>query len=162
MRSWDCSLQSSFSMEFSSRVFEREMSIEKILKKIIDDAQSEADKILHESEIKADEIKEKAHEEAVNLAEALIKEEERKGQLEASRLITQARLERRISILSRKKELIHEVLEKAFQKGDLGKEGLKRKVILKDGEKEEPYDEERLKDELRLKLENEIIEALKI
>lgn len=138
------------------------MSLEKILKKIIDDAQSEADKVLKESKNKADEIKEKGREEATNLAEALIKEEERKGELEASRLITQARLERRISILSRKKELIDGVLEKAFKKGGLGKEGLKRKVILKDGEKEEPYDEERLKDELRLRLENEIIEALKI
>jgi len=138
------------------------MSLEKILKKIIDDAQSEADKIILESEMKAGEIKEKAREEATNLAEALIKEEERKSQLEASRLITQARLERRISILSRKRELVDEVLEKAFQKGGLRKEGLKRKVILKDGEKEEPYDEKRLKEELRLKLENEIIEVLKI
>lgn len=138
------------------------MSLEKILKKIIDDAQSEADKIILESEGKAEEIKEKAHEEALNLAEALMKEEERKAQLEASRLITQARLEKRISILSRKKELIDEVLEKAFQKRELGKEGLKRKIILKDGEKEEPYDEQRLKGEFRSKLENEIIEALKI
>ena len=138
------------------------MSLEKILKKIIDDARSEADKIILESEMKAGEIKEKAREEATNLAEALIKEEKRKGQLEASRLITQARLERRISILSRKKELVDEVLEKAFQKGGLGKEGLKRKIILKDGEKEESYDEKRLKEELRLKLENEIIESLKI
>lgn len=138
------------------------MSLEKILKKIIDDAQSEVDKIILESEGKAEEIKEKAHEEALNLAEALMKEEERKAQLEASRLITQARLEKRISILSRKKELIDEVLEKAFQKRELGKERLKRKIILKDGEKEEPYDEQRLKEELRSKLENEIIEALKI
>jgi vacuolar-type H+-ATPase subunit H len=138
------------------------MSLEKILKKIIEDAQSEADKIILESEKKAGEIKEKARQEAANLAEALIKEEERKGRLEASRLVTQARLERKISILSRKKELIDHVLEKAFQKGVLGKEGLKRKIIMKDGEREEPYDEKRLKEELRLKLENEIIEALKI
>lgn len=138
------------------------MSLEKILKKIIGDAQSEADKIILEGEMKAGEIKEKAREEATNLAEALIKEEERKGRLEASRLITQAHLERRISILSCKRELIDEVLEKAFQKGGLRKEGLKRMIILKDGEKEEPYDEKRLKEELRLKLENEIIEVLKI
>ncbi|UCC38409.1 MAG: hypothetical protein JSV96_11275 [Candidatus Aminicenantes bacterium] len=138
------------------------MSLEKILKKIIDDAQSEADQILHESEKKAEEIGEKAREEAENLAEALIKEGERKGQLEASRLITQARLERRISILSCKKRLIDEVLEKAFQKGGLEKKELKRKIIMKDREKEEPYDEKRLKEELRQKLENEIIGILKI
>lgn len=138
------------------------MSLEKILKKIIDDAQSEADKVILESQKKAEEIKEKARQEASDLAEALVKEEERQGNLEANRLITQARLEKKISILSRKKELIDEVLEKAFQEGALEKEALKRKVIMKDGERIEPYDEERLKGELRLKLENEIIKALKI
>ena len=138
------------------------MSLEKILKKIIDDAQVEADKIILESKKKAAEIKEKARKEASDLAEALVKEAERQGHLEASRIITQARLEKKINTLSRKKELIEEVLEKAFQRGAKGKEGLKRKIIMKEGESEEPYDEEKLKEELRSKLENEILEALKI
>jgi len=138
------------------------MSLEKILEKILDDARAEADKIILESQKKAAEIKEKADRAAVELADALLKEAEKKGHLEASRLLTQARLEKKINILSCKKELIDEVLERAFQRGSLGKEGLKRKIIMKDGEKEEPYDEEKLKEELRSKLENEILEALKI
>lgn len=138
------------------------MSLEKILKKIIDDAQVEADKIILESQKKAEEIKEKGRKKASDLAEALVKEAERQGHLEASRIITKARLEKKINTLSRKKELIEEVLEKAFQRGAKGKERLKRKIIMKEGESEEPYDEEKLKEELRSKLENEILEALKI
>jgi vacuolar-type H+-ATPase subunit E/Vma4 len=103
------------------------MSLEKILEKIIDDAQAEADKIILESKKKAAENKEKARKEASDLAEALVKE-----------------------------------AEKAFQRGAKGKERLKRKIIMKEGESEEPYDEEKLKEELRSRLENEILEALKI
>lgn len=138
------------------------MSLEKILEKIIDDAQTEAGKIILESQKKAAEIKEKAQNEASDLAEVLVKEAERQGQLEASRIVTQARLEKKINMLSRKKELIEEVLEKAFQKGAKGKTGLKKKIIMKEGESEEPYDEEKLKEEIRSKLESEILEALKI
>jgi len=138
------------------------MSLEKILYKIIDDANVEAEKILVESREKAEKIKEEAEKKASELAGALIEEEERQGQLEASRLITQARLETKINILSLKKELIQEVMEKAFQKKIIGKEGLKKTIITKEGEREESFDEDRLKEELRSKLENEIIEVLGI
>lgn len=138
------------------------MSLEKILKRITDDAQAEADKIILENRRKAKEIKESARKEASKLAEELVREAERKARLEASRLVTQARLEKKINILSEQKDLIEEVLGKAFQKSIEGAKGLKRRIILKQGEREEPYDEERLKEELRSKLENEIIEALKI
>ena len=138
------------------------MSLEKILKRITDDARAEADKIILENKRKAKEIKENAREEASKLAEELVKEAERKARLEASRLVTQARLEKKINILSEQKDLIEEVLGKAFQKSIKSAKGLKRKIILKKGEREEPYDEERLKEELRSKLENEIMEALKI
>jgi vacuolar-type H+-ATPase subunit E/Vma4 len=138
------------------------MSLEKILKRITDDARAEADKIILENKRKAKEIKENAREEASKLAEELVKEAERKARLEASRLVTQSRLEKKINILAEQKDLIEEVLGKAFQKSIKSAKGLKRKIILKQGEREEPYDEERLKEELRSKLENEIIEALKI
>ncbi len=138
------------------------MSLEQILKRIVDDAQAEADKIVHESQEKAAEIKAKAEQEASGLAEAIVKEVENQGGLETSRIITQARLEVKIRILSQKKELIQEVLDKAFQKQDLQKKGLKRKIITKEGEIEEPVEEERLREELRSKLENEIVEVLGI
>ena len=96
------------------------------------------------------------------MAAALREETERKVRLEASRIITQARLEKRIKILSWKKELIDEILEKALQKADLGEEKLKKKIILKDGEREEFYHKDRLLEEIRPKLENYILKILKI
>jgi vacuolar-type H+-ATPase subunit H len=138
------------------------MSLDKILKKIIDEAQVEADRIILESQSKADVIKENARREASEMGKALEKEAERQGRLESSRIITQARLEGKLEILSLKKELIEEVLNLAFQKSAFKKRRLKRTIILKEGEKEEPYDEARFKEELRSRLENEIIEALKI
>lgn len=138
------------------------MSLEKILKKIVDDGQAEADRIILENQKKAEEIKENARKETLELAEALLKEAEQQGNLEANRLITHARLEKRINILSRKKELIDEVLEKAFVKESLGKKSLKRKIILKDSEIEELFDEKKLKEELRHGLESFIAKVLKI
>lgn len=138
------------------------MSLEKIVKKIGDDAQAEAARITLESQKKAEEIKEVAKKEASELAQALVREVERQANLEASRIITQARLEKRIKILSCKKELINEVLERAFQKEGIGKKELRRKIILKEGEKEESFGEGKLKAELYPKLENYIAQLLKI
>lgn len=138
------------------------MSLEKILDKILEEARSEAEQILRESRQKAEEITQNARKEGEMQANAILDQAERQGNLEASRLVTQARLEKRIKILSSKKDLIDEVLDKAFQKqkGDII--GLKRKIILKDGELEEFVDQEKLKQELRPKLEKDIAEVLKI
>ena len=138
------------------------MSLEKILDKILEEAQSEAEKIILESRQKAEEIKQNARKQGEVQAAALIEQAERQGNLEASRLVTQASLEKRIKVLSCKKDLIDEVLEKAFQKHKGEKTELKRKIILKDGELEELVDHDKLKQELRPKLEKDIVEALKI
>lgn len=138
------------------------MSLEKIVERILADAQAEADRIIKESRLKADEIREKARKQGEEHAQALIEEVERQGKLEANRLLTQARLEKRIKILTCKKELIDEVLDKAFQKERFEEKGLKQKIIMKDGEKEVFFDQEKLKQELRPRLENLIVEVLKI
>jgi len=138
------------------------MSLEKILNTIIEDAQAEAVAIVKESQSKAEEIKETAHKEALELAEALHADEERQGRLEASRLITQARLEGRIDILSNKKEIIEDVLAKALDKERSSIEKLKRQIIMKEGEREEAFDESRLLDEIRPQLEKFINDALKL
>lgn len=138
------------------------MSLEKIIEKILDDARSEAQVIVEESKVKAEEIKVAARHEAQDQAERLITEYQKQGKLEASRIVTQARLERQISSLACKKELIAEVIDKAFQKEKISKEMLKRKVVLKDGEKEEYFSEENLKDELKPQLEGYIAEMLKL
>lgn len=138
------------------------MSLEKILQRIEEDAQAEAKRIILENEKKAKQIKEDARKEASELAKALLKEAEREAQLEASRLITQARLEKKINLLARKKELIEVVIERAFREEGLEKKGLKKRIILKEGEREETFDQEKLKEELRPVLENYIVEILKI
>lgn len=138
------------------------MSLEKILNTIIEDAQAEAVAIVKESQSKAEEIKETARKEALELAEALHADEERQGRLEASRLITQARLEGRIDILSNKKEIIEDVLAKALDKERSSIEKLKRQIIMKEGEREEAFDESRLLDEIRPQLEKFINDALKL
>lgn len=138
------------------------MSLEKILDKILEEAQGEAEKIILESRQKAEEIKQNACKQGEMQATDLIEQTERQGNLEASRLVTQARLEKRIKVLSCKKDLIDEVLDKAFKKQKGDKIGLKRKIIRKDGEFEEFVDQEKLKQELRPKLEKDIAEVLKI
>ena len=138
------------------------MSLEKIIEKIIDDARSEAQVIIEESKARAEEIKSAAIKEAQEQIECLIAEYQKQGQLEASRIVTQARLERQISSLARKKELIAEVIDKAFQQEKISKELLKKKIVLKDGEKEEYFSEENLKDELKPQLESYIAEVLKL
>jgi len=138
------------------------MSLEKILEKIIDDARAEADNVISENKKKAEEIIEAAKNEASDLGVSVIEETERKALLEASRLVTQARLEKRISILSQKKKIIDEILKKALQKADFGRKELKKEIVLKDGVREESYGWEKLSEELRPKLEKYILEFLKI
>lgn len=138
------------------------MSLETILKKIIDDAQAEAERVLEESRKKAAEIKERARREAAELAETLIKEGRRRGELDASRIVTQARLRKKIEILAFKRELVDSVLEQAFLAQRGGQNVLKRTIVMKDGERDEVFDEKRLKEELRPHLENEIARMLKI
>lgn len=138
------------------------MSLEKIKEKIIDDARSEAQVIVEESKAKAEEIKAAARREAQDQAEGLISEYKKKAKLEASRIVTQARLKHQLSSLACKKDLIAEVIDKAFQQEKISKDMLKRKVVLKDGEKEEYFSEENLKDELKPQLEGYIAEVLKL
>jgi vacuolar-type H+-ATPase subunit H len=138
------------------------MSLEKILKKIGDDSQEEADLIIQESLKKADQILETAKTEGTNLAESFIQENQRQSQLEASRLVTQARLEQKINILTCKKELINLVFEKAFQNEMSERKEIKRIVVEKDGEREELFDEQQLRSELRPRLEKVIASALKL
>lgn len=138
------------------------MSLERILQRIQDDARAEAERIIQESRKKAEEIEEAARRQASELAASFLEEKEREAQLEASRLITQARLEGKISLLSSKKMLIEEVLERAFEGERLKERELKKEVILKEGKREEFYDEEKLKEELRPLLEGYIAEVLKI
>ena len=138
------------------------MSLEKIVDKILDDARAEAERTRAESLQKAADIREEAKRQAGELAGALLREAEREARLEAGRIVTQARLEGKIEFLTARKSLIAEVLERALAAASIRDRSLVRRVILKDGEREEPFDREKLVDEVRPGLENLIAGILKI
>lgn len=138
------------------------MSLEKIIDKIIADARAEAERIILESRHKAEAIKKAAEEQASSQTSAYRKEVEREAMLQASRIVTQARLEKKLTLLRQKRELLEEVLKKTLEDDSLRKKTPVRKVILKGGVKEEAMDREKLIEELRSRLENDILKALKI
>jgi vacuolar-type H+-ATPase subunit H len=138
------------------------MGLDGIIERILQDAQKETDRIIEESQNKAEDIKRKARKQAEEHAKALIEKAKKDGDLEARRIVTQARLEKKIHLLNCKKELIGQVLEKAFQKEIFQNSRFMKKIVTKDGEKEEALDREKLKRELRPRLENTIAEVLKV
>jgi vacuolar-type H+-ATPase subunit E/Vma4 len=138
------------------------MSLEKIVAKIISDAEAEAEKVIQESRDKAANIRMAAEKEGAERAAAYLQEAEREAALEASRTVSQARLERKLKILRQKRELLDDILRSAFEADSLRQKELKRKIIVKDGEREELVAREQLIEELRSRLENDILEALKI
>ncbi len=138
------------------------MSLEHIVEKIIAEGKAEADRIVQESRKKAADIRTAAEKEAIEGAAAYLKETEREASLQANQVMAQARLEKKISLLRQKRELLDEVLRKAFSQTAPDEIRLKRQVVVKDGTREEPFDRDRLLEELRPRLERDILEALKI
>ncbi len=138
------------------------MSLENIIKTIEDQADREAGRIIRESEDKARDIRERARREAEAEARAYLEESERKARLEGGRIVSQARLDKRLKILSQKKEIIDEIIAEAFKQEGLSRKDFKKTVVMKDGEKLESLDEVRLREELRPELERDILEVLKI
>jgi len=137
------------------------MSLESILEKIGREAQAERERIIHESREKAEKLRSEAELEARKQSAQLLKESAREAELEAHRLVTQARLQKRLRLLALKKELVDEVLDQAFDRQAEGAVSLKRQVVLKQGIREEILDRETLKQELRPQLEGYIAELLK-
>ena len=138
------------------------MSLEKIVEKVLNDARKEAAEISRESEKKAEEIRAAARKDASELAASLVEEAKRRAELEASRLVTQARLEGRIQLLRQKRELINRIVDEAFTRADIDERILKKEIISKHGTEEELRNRENLLEEIRPGLENYIIEVLKL
>ena len=138
------------------------MSLEKIVAKILDDARAEAERITAEGGRRAEAIKDEAHQQAEQQAGILLRDAEREAHLEAVRIVTQARLERKIELLAARKALVAEVLERTFAKASLENRRLTRTVVSRDGEREETLDRARLMDELAPAMENMIVDILKI
>ncbi|MFA9453861.1 MAG: V-type ATP synthase subunit E family protein [Candidatus Aminicenantaceae bacterium] len=137
------------------------MSLESILEKIGREAQAERERIIRESREKAEKLRSEVELEAQKQSAQLLKESAREAELEAHRLVTQARLKKRLRLLALKKELVDEVLNQAFERQAEGSVSLKRQVVLKEGIREEILDRKTLKQELRPQLEGYIAELLK-
>jgi len=138
------------------------MGLDEILKKISSQAESEAHKIVEESQKKAKQIKKNAEMEASKESEEYLLHEKRRAEMEATRITTQARLDKKMKILFCKKEMIGQVLDQAFDQALKGKKDLKKKVILKEGEKQSVVDKKWIRNELRPELEAQIAEDLKL
>ncbi len=138
------------------------MGLEEILKKINAQGEAEAHQIIEESKKRAEKIKEKAEQQASEEAKDYSAEEKHRAEMEATRIMTQARLEKRMKILFCKKKIIDDILEEAFNQALKGRESLKKTVITKDGQEQGTLDKEKLKEELRSLLEGQIAEELKL
>ena len=110
------------------------MSLDIIIAKVLDDARAEAARILAEHRGKAEALLQGEARRAENQAEAVRREAEAEAALEAGRIVTQARLERRIELLAARKALVDEVLERAFAKGPLEHRALSKTIVSRDGE----------------------------
>jgi len=138
------------------------MGLDEILKKISSQAESEAHKVVEESQEKARQIKKNAEMEASKQAEEYLLHEKRRSEMEATRIMTQARLDKKMKILFCKKEIIGQILDEAFDQALKGRKGLKKTVVMKHGEKQSILDKKSVKDELSAELEGLIAEDLKL
>lgn len=138
------------------------MSLEKILEKIEQEAQDEVQAILEEARQKAESIKKEAEEKARLQAAEILKQAEAEARLEASRILTEAQLQRRMELLRIRRELIEKVLRAALEKEELKEARLKKKIVSRDGYREEILPAGHLLSELGPEVENDIVEWLKI
>lgn len=138
------------------------MSLDIIIAKVLDDARAEAGRVLAEFRGTADELRVEEARLAEDQAESIRREAADEAALEAGRIVTQARLERRIELLAARKALVDEVLERALAKGPLRDRVLSKTIVSRDGETREPFERAKLLEEIRPGLENAIAEILKI
>ncbi len=138
------------------------MSLDIIIAKVLDDARAEAGRILADDRRRADELRAEEARRAEDQAEAVRREAGNEAALEAGRIVTQARLARRIELLAARKALVNEAIERALAKNSLRDRALSKTVVSRDGETEEPFDRAKLLEEIRSGLENAIAEILKI
>ena len=138
------------------------MSLDIIIAKVLDDARAEAGRILAEHRLKAEAHLQAERRLSESQAADVRREAGNEAALEAGRIVTQARLERRIELLVARKALVDEILERAFANKALRDRPLSKTIVSRHGETEEPFDRARLLDEVRPGLENAIAEILKI
>jgi V/A-type H+-transporting ATPase subunit E len=91
------------------------MTIKDINEKIISDAQIQADKIITQAEDKAKEIIKKGKEEADNIKNIILGKNNQEASLKKSKILTEANLEARKTILSEKQKIVEGAFNKALE-----------------------------------------------
>jgi vacuolar-type H+-ATPase subunit E/Vma4 len=136
------------------------MSLETIIEKIISEAEAEAARLRQEAQERAEQIVSTGCQQAEKRAAALQHQAEQEGQLEALRILSQARLEKRLTLLQARRKWVERVLDKAVEAVGLSGRPLQRTIITHEGRSQEELTPEELKEDLRLRYEKMILEIL--
>jgi len=91
------------------------MTIKDINEKIISDAQIQADKIITQAEDNANNIIKKGEKEADNIKNIILGKNNQEASLKKSKILTEANLEARKTILSEKQKIMEGVFNKALE-----------------------------------------------
>jgi vacuolar-type H+-ATPase subunit E/Vma4 len=134
------------------------MSLELILKRILDEAENKKENIIREAEIEAERIKQEAMQQADALYQNILAAAKADCDKEKQRLIVGSRLEARKKILETKQELIASVFEKL--KSTLRLEKFKKEQVLADGAREVPGQAGFYLNKIRQDYEAEVAEIL--
>jgi len=134
------------------------MSLESILKHIIDEADSKKDILIQQASEQAEVVIQSARQEAEALYQKLIDREKALGLAQQQKLVINARLEAKKNLLKVKQGLIDEVFQKL--KPQLGKEKIKKKIVSLDNEQEAFEDVDFYLAGIRLDYESEIAQHL--
>lgn len=138
------------------------MSLEHILQKIIEEAEQEASRLRKEAQQRAEQMIASNRQEAEKKAATIINLAEQEAQTEAMSIISQARLEKRLALLEVKRKWVDWVLNKAFEQADLLSSSMKKTIVTRRGIEQEEIEAERLRQDLRQRLEKLILELLGI
>ncbi len=138
------------------------MGLEDIINNIIKEAEEEAEKLRQNARATADKLIASSREEAEKKAAQLQRQAEQEGQVEALRILSQARLGKKLALLAARRKWVDMVLNKAGEEAGLHDQTVKRLIVTREGLEEEKVAEDRFKEDLRLRLEKQILELLGI
>jgi len=138
------------------------MSLDKILARIMEEAEKEAARLRQETRQKAEQMMAASREEAQKRAAEIISRAEEEARTEAQSLISEARLNKRLALLETKRKWVDLVLDKAFEMAGLVNPSLQKTIVTRRGIEKEGIEAERLRQELRFRLEKLILELLGI
>ncbi len=138
------------------------MSLDHILTKIIEEAEEEASRLRQEAQQRAEQMILSNRQEAEKRAATIISQAEKEAQTEALSIISQAKLEKRLALLEVKRKWIDQVVNRALEESGLLSSSMKKTIVTRRGVEQIEIETERLRQDLRLRLEKLILDLLGI